>query len=60
MDKILALIKVNPQITMKEIARIIFMSERGVEEQKKMMRGKSIERVGGCKNGYWEIIPTDQ
>lgn len=58
-DKILALIKVNPQITMKEIAQILSMSERGVEEQIKVMRDKSIRRVGGRKNGHWEIIPTD-
>lgn len=58
-DKILALIKVNPQITMKEIAQILSLSERGVEEQIKVMRDKSIRRVGGRKNGHWEIIPTD-
>ena len=35
------------------------MSERDVEEQIKVMKGKSIERVGGRKNGHWEIIPTN-
>ena len=59
-DKILSMIKVNPQITMKEIAHTLSMSERGVEEQIKAMRGKSIKRVGGRKNGHWEIIPTDR
>ena len=44
---------------MKEIAHTLSMSERGVEEQIKAMRGKSIMRVGGRKNGHWEIIPTD-
>ena len=59
-DKILALIKTNPQITMKEIAQTLSMSERGVEEQIKGMRDKSLKRVGGRKKGHWEIISTDR
>ena len=59
-DKILSMIKVNPQITMKEIAHTLSMSERGVEEQIKVMKGKSIKRVGGRKNGHWEIISTNR
>lgn len=58
-DKILSMIKVNPQITMKEIAYILSMSERGVEEQIKVMKCKSIKGVGGRKNGYWKIISTN-
>ena len=44
---------------MKEIAYILSMSERGVEEQIKVMKCKSIKGVGGRKNGYWKIISTN-
>jgi ATP-dependent DNA helicase RecG len=56
-EKIILLIKEKPQITMKELAGEIGITEKGVEWQIKKLRDeKIIKRVGPAKGGYWEIL----
>jgi len=56
-EKILALIKENPNITQKELAAKTGLTRRGVEwNLKKLKDDGVIERVGSDKSGHWEII----
>ena len=53
----LAIINEKPTITMREIAELLGMSRRGVEEQIKSFKAKGIlRRVGPDKGGHWEIV----
>ena len=53
---IIELILINPQITKKEIARIIKISENGVKYHIKVLSKKGIvERKGSTKKGYYII-----
>ena len=56
-EKILDLIKENPNITNKEIAEILFMSDRNI---RRILTGLATEgkivRKGARKNGFWIII----
>ena len=56
-EKILKLIKGNPQITVKELTTLIGLSRRGVEKNIKKLQSQNIlRRVGPDKGGYWEIV----
>lgn len=55
--KILALITENPQITREELAEKTGLSVRGVEwNLQKLKEKKMIRRVGGRKEGHWEVV----
>ena len=56
-EKILKLIKGNPQITVKELTTLIGLSRRGVEKNIKKLQSQNIlRRVGPDKGGHWEIV----
>lgn len=53
---VLELIKINPSIRLSEIADALNVSPRTVDNLVASLVGKGlIERVGGKKNGHWEI-----
>ena len=56
-EKILRLIKENPSITNKELARLCDITEDGVFYHiKKMKAAGVIRRIGPDKGGHWEVI----
>jgi ATP-dependent DNA helicase RecG len=59
-EKILTFIKENPKITQEELSQKIGLTRRGVEWNLKQLKEKKIiQRVGGRKEGRWEIIKED-
>jgi len=55
-EEIVALIFLEPEITMEEIARRIDKSQSTVEKIiKKIREDEILERVGSTKAGYWKI-----
>ena len=55
-QKIISLIKENPQITRKELAKIIEISPDGIKYHLANLKKKGIlKRTGGKKSGYWKI-----
>jgi predicted HTH transcriptional regulator len=56
-EKILHLLAKNPNITSKEMAKLIGLTDDGVDwNLRKLKDAGLIQRVGGRKQGYWEII----
>lgn len=56
-DKIIQLIKVNPQITSRAIAQKLSMAHSGVAKHLRNMQNSGIiRRVGPQKGGHWEVI----
>ena len=56
-EKILHHIQENPSITMAELANMLHLTSDGIFFHISHMRKNGIiRRVGGRKNGYWEII----
>lgn len=54
--KILEEIKKNPFATQEELAEIIGITRKSINENmKKLQSQKIIERIGADKNGHWEI-----
>jgi len=59
-QKILGLIKENPNITRKELAAIIGISEDGIKYYITNLKSMSVlERIGPDKGGYWRIVDND-
>jgi predicted HTH transcriptional regulator len=57
-EKILRLIADNPEISSKEIASILNMTQRGVEKTiAKLKAAGQLRRIGPNKGGRWETIP---
>jgi predicted HTH transcriptional regulator len=55
-DKILKIINENQSITLPEIAELVGISKRAVEKQIAKLKDEGVlKRVGGRKNGYWEV-----
>jgi len=56
-QKILELIKNNNSITRTEIASAVGIGERAVQKQLDKLKAEGVlVRVGGRKEGHWEII----
>ena len=56
-EKIMELIKNDPNISAAAIAEQIGVSSRAVEKQLKKLRDENlIRRVGPDKGGHWEIV----
>lgn len=54
---IIELISDNSKITAKEIAKCLSVSSRTIEKHIKILKDlQMLERVGGRKDGHWEII----
>ena len=57
MEKIIQMIKDDPNITIKELSLQLSLTRRGIEEQIKSLKAKGlIRRVGPDKGGHWEVI----
>ena len=56
-DKIVELIRDNPNITIQQIIIKTGLSEPGVKKNLKQLKEKAIiERVGSNKTGYWNVL----
>ena len=56
-EKIIRLMRENPQITNKELADACGITEDGVYwNTKKLRKNNIIRRVGGDKGGHWEVL----
>jgi ATP-dependent DNA helicase RecG len=56
-DKILGLIRVNPDISMETMASSLGLTRKGVEWQvRKLKQSGILRRVGPDKGGHWEIL----
>jgi Fic family protein len=55
-DKILDLLKQNPNHTIKELADILNLTTRAIEKQiAKLKSEDKIQRVGSARKGYWAV-----
>lgn len=55
--KVLSAISENPDITIKELQTLIGLSESGIKKILRQLRNDGvIVRIGGAKNGHWEIL----
>ena len=55
-EKIKDIITQMPTITIKELAKVLTITERTIYRQIEMMKTENkIERVGSDKTGYWKI-----
>lgn len=55
-DKVVELIRYNPNITIQQIMIKTGLSEPGVKKNLKQLKDKNIiKRVGSNKNGYWKL-----
>ncbi len=53
----LQLLVIKPEFKAEEIGSIIGVSERSVQDYLKKLREYNfIQRIGGRKEGYWEIL----
>ena len=56
-EKILALIKGDPNISARKIAEQLDLTPRAVEKQIAQLKaGQRLERVGPAKGGHWEVL----
>jgi ATP-dependent DNA helicase RecG len=56
-EKILWLIKDNPEISAKELAYIVNLSLRTIERTvAKLKKEDRIKRIGPDKGGHWKVI----
>lgn len=56
-DKISALIKAHPSVTVTEIARRTGLSVRGIEWNVQQMKSQGkLRRIGSRKTGRWEVV----
>ncbi|MCF7913502.1 MAG: winged helix-turn-helix transcriptional regulator [Candidatus Cloacimonetes bacterium] len=56
-DKIIVLLKYNPNLTLEEISRIINMSISAVKRATKKLQDEGkIKRLGAKNDGRWEVI----
>ena len=59
-QKILGLIKENPNITRKELAAISVISEDGIKYHITNLKSMGVlEMIGPDKGGYWRIVGDD-
>lgn len=54
---ILALIKQNNQITAKQLALKLFVSDRTIERDiERLKKQEKLKRIGNEKKGHWEVL----
>ncbi len=59
LEKILAAIRQRNSITIPELAALVGVTERSIERNLQKLRQQGLlKRVGGRKQGYWEIIDS--
>ena len=55
-EKILAIIKETPEITIKELAELTELTVKGIEWNiQQLKKNRLLERIGSTKDGYWKI-----
>lgn len=55
--EILTLLKQNSQLSAKEIAKLLKITERTIQRDfNKLKNLNKIKRIGGDKNGHWEVL----
>jgi len=60
-QKILTLIKENPQITRNELAKALGISSDGVKYHLNNLKKEGLlKRIGGRKGGYWAVEEKDE
>lgn len=58
-QKIVAVMRQNPSVTIRELQGITGLSESGVKKNIRQLQADGIiQRVGGAKGGHWEVIQT--
>ena len=56
-DHVLSILKTNPRATLDQVANVVGLSVRGVEQAiKRLKKAKRIKKVGGKRFGHWEVI----
>ena len=56
-ERILHLLATNPRATQEELARVLGLSVRGIEQAiKRLKKAKRIRKVGGKRFGHWEVL----
>ena len=56
-DKIIELIRDNPNITIRQLMLKTGLSEPGVKKNLKQLKAKDIiARIGSNKTGYWKVL----
>ena len=56
-ERIIELIKKNNKITIKELVEEIEITQRTIERYlKKLQQNKKLQRIGGRRYGYWQVI----
>ena len=55
-DHVLSVLKTNPRATLDQVANVVGLSVRGVEQAiKRLKKAKRIRKVGGKRFGHWEV-----
>ena len=56
-DKIVEIINKNPDVTAREIAGMLGLSEHGVRYHlKKLKKANVLQYTGSSKKGHWEVV----
>ena len=56
-DHVLNILKTNPRATLDQVANVVGLSVRGVEQAiKRLKKAKRIRKVGGKRFGHWEVL----
>ena len=56
-DHVLSILKTNPRATLDQVANVVGLSVRGVEQAiRRLKKAKRIRKVGGKRFGHWEVI----
>ena len=56
-DNVLNILKTNPRATLDQVANVVGLSVRGIEQAiKRLKKAKRISKVGGKRFGHWEVI----
>lgn len=58
-EKILNLISENHQISTSELAKVIGITQKGINWQiTKLKKEGSLKRIGPAKGGYWKVLQS--
>ena len=56
-QKILVLLKANPEMTIAELAMALVLTDRAIKKQlEKLKLSGQVRRVGPDKGGHWEVL----
>ena len=56
-DQVLSILKTNPRAALDQVANVVGLSVRGIEQAiKRLKKAKRIRKVGGKRFGHWEVL----